>query len=175
MRYAERHAYSLSNPFTSKAEKIEIECWYQLPFTVSAWWLILACFLWSRGTLTFWTVALLTAVIATFLPIVALRFYSKRVNQILSMTLGFPFVLGTASLTSAAYLFYSGHWPAACTLVANTILLTLPSGFPSIVVNGLLLARYDMHPKYALLQHLYRKTYAFERSDSDPSGDSAGS
>jgi len=66
------------------------------------------------------------------------------------------------SIGFAVWLWMNDSSMQAMFIIGNLVLFYMPFGFPAIIANQILTSKYNMHPKYALLKHVYGKEYHFE-------------
>lgn len=159
---AEGNVYTMTNPYTTSEEKVEIESWYQLPFNTAAWAFIIDCLLWAQGTLNWWQAYMFAAGIGIVTTLWTWFLYSKKTVFVLNMILGFPIIKWLVPIGFAVWLWIGGSSTQAMFLVGNLVLLYFPVAFPSVFLNQILSGKYRMHPKYAFLKHIYDKEYPFE-------------
>ncbi len=159
---AERNVYTMSNPYTTREEKVEIESWYQLPFNTGAWAYLIGCVLWAQGVLNGWEAYFLASGVGIATALFTWFLYSKKTVFILSMSFGFPGIKLVVLLGVAVWLWISGAYTQSIFLIANLVLLGFPVALLSLLVNQMLSKKYHMHPKYAFLKRVYHKRYSFE-------------
>lgn len=162
LRTSEATVYTMKNRHTTTEEKFEIECWYQLPMDTAGWAFLINCIFWSYGVFTWWQAYSIAAGFGIFTAIIAWLFYSKRTIYIVSAILGFPIVRWIIPLGISGWLWLNGSSTQALFVMVNLVLLSFPVFIPSMVVNHILAGKYNIHPKYALLKHVYGKKYSFE-------------
>jgi len=159
---AERNVYTLTNPYTTREEKVAIESWYQLPINISGIAYILTCLFWSWGSISFWEAYFIAVAVGVLTAVILWFMYIRKLVFGLSMLLDFPLVGWIIHLGFAAWLGFSGSWTQAIFIAGNRLLFLLPVGFGAIIANQKLASKYPMHPKYAFLKRFYGKTYPFE-------------
>jgi len=161
---ARKRAYSLTNPYTTEHEKVEIETWYQLPVDLAGITYIVTCVLWARGAIGGWQAYLIALGVGVVAAIALWIAYPKRVAFLLKVLIGCPvlwlWILPHAGF--AAWLAFTGAWTQAAFLTGNCLLLKIPVGLGAVITNQVLASQYRMHPKYAFLKHTYGKVYPFE-------------
>jgi hypothetical protein len=162
---AQKHAYSLTNPYTTQDEKVEIQVWYQLPVDLAGIAYIATCVIWSRGDITGWQAYVMAFAVGVAASIVLWVVYAKRIVFAVKVLVGSPGVWVVPHIGVAAWLAFTGAWTQAAFLAGNCVLLELPVGLGAILANQILTSRYRMHPKYAFLKHVYGKVYPFELTD----------
>jgi hypothetical protein len=152
----------MSNPYTTRDEKVEIESWYQLPIHISGIAYIVACLFWAQDIISGWH-AFFGAFAVGVLAAVTIWFvYVRKLVFGLCMLLNFPVVGWLIHLGVAGWLGFSGSWTQAAFLAGNRLFFLMPVGYGAILANQILTVKYKMHPKYAALKHFYGKTYPFE-------------
>jgi len=159
---AESNVYTLTNPYTTHDEKIEIESWYQLPIDTGGWAYLIFCILWAQGMFNWWQAYLLAAGVGIMTTLFAWFLYSKKTVIVLKILLGFPITKWLVSIGFAVWLWMNDSSMQAMFIIGNLVLFYMPFGFPAIIANQILTSKYNMHPKYALLKHVYGKEYHFE-------------
>jgi hypothetical protein len=86
---AERNVYSLSNPYTTRDEKLEIEVWYQLPLDLSGVACLVTGILWAYGNLVWWEAYLIAFGVGVVTAILLWFAYAPAVTIALSKILRF--------------------------------------------------------------------------------------
>jgi len=159
---AEKNFYMMDNPYTSRSEKIEIECWYQLPLVLSGYAFLVTAYLWGQGHLTAWQAYGYPTVLSATVALIIWIGYNGKLVQSLMLKLNFPRVSWIAHLAVAGYLAYQGVYLQAALIVVSRFLAYMPVAFGGMFMNQIITGHYRMHPKYALLKRAYKKQYAFE-------------
>jgi len=157
-----KHSYSMDNIHTTRDEKVEIEAWYQLPVDMSGIVFDLSCLFWVRGNITGWHVYAISSAAGILTAIAVWFVYVKKMVFALEMLLNFPVVRWLIHLVFAAWLCLTGAWIQAIFVACNCLLLLMPVGIGAMLTNQMLTSKYEMHPKYAFLKHIYGKIYSFE-------------
>lgn len=159
---SERNVYSLTNFYTSRDEKIEIEAWYQLPLCVAGLAYLIAGILWSQGVLNGWQTYFIALGAGSASAVLIWAIYNRKIIFFLGTLLDFPFLNWLIHLGVAGYLTYRGMYLQAGFVAGNRIFSYIPVSFGAMVTNQILTSKYKMHPKYALLKRNYGKSYPFE-------------
>ncbi len=152
----------MTNPHTTRDEKVEIEAWYQLPIDMAGIVFDVSCLFWARGNITGWHAYAMSFAVGVSVAVGVWFVYVKQVVFGLEMLLNFPAVRWLIHLGFAAWLWLSGARIQAIFVACNCLLLLIPVGIGAIVTNQILTSKYKMHPKYAFLNHVYGKEYSFE-------------
>lgn len=154
--------YDLNNPYTSQQEKLEIECWFQLPMDVSGHAYAVCVVLWALGRLTGWQAYWVASGLGALVSLIAWVAYSPRIIRYAALTARAPILGIIIHLGIIVWLGLQHNWSPMALLILNTITSNGPTGTPAIILNKILTIRHRLHMKYALLKIKYGKMYEFE-------------
>jgi len=160
-KHAESSLYTMTNPYTTTEEKIEIEAWYQLPVELAGHAFLFTTVAWAFGILGGWAAYGIAVLVGIISAIVIWLAYSRSIIPVF-LIIRLPYVGWLIHLGISIWLAASGHWLPAIFLFLNRLLFFLPVGFPVAFVNQVLTFKYKIHPKYAFLKRFYGKEYPFE-------------
>lgn len=158
----EKDAYTLTNPYTTADEKIEIESWYQLPFDIGGSAYLIGCILWAYGVIGWWQAYVFAAGAVILTSLFKWFLYSKKTLFSLKVIFGNPVVKLYFSIFCVVWLWMNGFSIQALCIIGNLALWSLPVGFSTLITRRILTGKYRMHPKYAFLKHIYGRVFAFE-------------
>jgi hypothetical protein len=125
---AQKRAYSLTNPYTTQDEKVEIEAWYQLPMDLAGVAYIVTCTIWARGDITGWQAYVMAFAVGVAMAIALWVAYAKRIVFAVKVLVGSPGVWVVPHIGFAAWLAFTGAWTQAAFLAGNCVLLDFPVG-----------------------------------------------
>lgn len=160
-KFAEANTYLLNNSYLTKAQKMEVELWFQFPMIASYSIFCVCLICHSFYSLSYKLIIGLPLAIDLLLGTVNWYSYSARLNKVFFLSLGHNFIQWLISLSTIGILIYHEYYLwAVVVLIGKLGLLTLFS--PSIFLYQRFARKYKMHTKYAFFKKYYYVTFPFE-------------
>lgn len=154
--------YDLNNLYTTRAEKLEIESWFQLPCDVAGHAYAVCSVLWAIGNISGWEAYWISCGIGMLTASIVWVLYFPKAIILLAMIARAPYVGVITHLAVVVWLAIHKEWKPAALLLINTITFQMLTNFPVMMLNKLFTIRHRLHQKYALLKIKHGKVYDFE-------------
>lgn len=152
--YVARTVYSLNNQMLTRSMKVEVESWYQLPIFVARAAFAVACIAWAKGETGAFGAYLLAAGAGIVVVIFNRLVYIQKLVFTAGFLLGFPWIVSAVLIGVSIWFMFNGWRVQAIALAANTLLLGIPTGLPTMVAQTMVSGS-SMHPKWAFAKRRF--------------------
>jgi hypothetical protein len=163
---AEAQVYSIDNPYLSRADKVEVELWYQFPMHVSLI-TMLACLVYSSYyPLSWYWIVGIPLIANCIFGILNWANYNRKFLFGIYLSVCHHWSLWLLTLVSIVLMVVNGAYTKAVIAICLQLFLIV-FVTPHILIYSILSRRYQMHPKYAFFKRVYGYEFPFEKDLKD--------